>query len=304
MRTAQSVVQAELMKAVNCIQLSGGWEFVGSFCAKLPTNVFAELLGLPADDFSRLRRWTNDIYEFLGFSFVPLDQRLPAAIDAARQIDSYLTSLIRIHNEVISRESILGEWIAQSKSHGGLSEAEIVSNVVGVVSAGLQTTTDLLSNALLLFSDNRTQYSLLQQERRHLSNAIEEIARLESPIQMSARQATCDTILYGTPIPQGGNVLLLFGSGNRDERAFESPEVMDVKRDASGHLGFGWGLHYCLGAPLARIVAKTACEWLLDSIDDINVETGSVVWHKNPVFRGVERAIVTVTRRKKSGLDC
>lgn len=298
MRMAQSVVVAELSRMVACIDLSSDWDPVASFCAKLSTNVFAQVLGIPADDFSRLRQWTSVIYEFLGFSFRPLDQRLIAAVDAAQKVDDYLTTLIQRHHQVVPGDSILGEWISLTAPGGGLSEAEIVANVVGVVSAGLQTTTDLLFNAMLLFSRNKSQYSLLQKERALLANAIEEIARLESPIQMSARQATHESSLSGTIIPQGSNVVLLFGSGNRDDQAFSSPEVMDVQRDVSGHLGFGWGVHYCLGAPLARIVAITACDWMLDNIDDINIECETVVWHANPVFRGAEKAKVSVTRRR------
>ncbi|ADB19102.1 cytochrome P450 [Pirellula staleyi DSM 6068] len=299
MRMAQSVVISELKKVVDHIDLNDSWNAVECFCTKLSTNVFAQVLGLPPADFSKLRQWTSDIYEFLGFSFVPLDQRLICAVDAAQKVDEYLTPLIHRHNGVVPRDSILGEWIFHRASGGGLSETEIVSNVVGVVSAGLQTTTDLLFNAMLLFSSNKSQYSLLQDERALLPNAIEETARLESPIQMSARQATRDSLLSGTIIPQGNNVVLLFGSGNRDENAFSSPGTMDVKRDVSGHLGFGWGVHYCLGAPLARIIAITACDWMLDNIDNISFEAGTVVWHANPVFRGAERAIVSVAKRNR-----
>ena len=150
----------------------------------------------------------------------------------------------------------------------GLSEEELLGFCFVLVVAGNDTTTNLVANGAVLLAEHPDERALLVKETARIPSAIEEMLRYESPAQALPRIARREVELHGTTIPAGAQVRLLWGSANRDERAFPDPDRFDATRDARGHLAFGQGIHFCLGAHLARLEARVAFEELLARIPD------------------------------------
>jgi cytochrome P450 len=152
------------------------------------------------------------------------------------------------------------------QAHGqekAISADEVVAFVGLLLIAGNETTTNLIGNAILALLEHPDQLTLLRNNPSLLPNAVEEALRYDTPTQLLFRTATCDVELAGVTIPQGATVVPIFASANRDERKFPEPDRFDVRRDTRGHLAFGHGIHFCLGAPLARLEARIALEAVL-----------------------------------------
>jgi cytochrome P450 len=232
-------------------------ELLSAFAKPIPLIVFSHLLGLPRNDVDTFERWTDAM-----LVRVPGEPGIPAeALAAARQVRSYLAGQAKAKATMAGRD-ILSD-IVRAQAHGILDADEVVGMATLLFTAGTATTFGLISNALALLAEHPNQRAALVEDPRLIPAAVEEVIRFESPLQHSFRTTTKSVELSGHAIPSGSRVLLLFGAANRDESRWDDPDRFDIHRPALRNLGFGDGVHHCLGAPLARLEARIAIEEFL-----------------------------------------
>lgn len=233
----------------------GGGDFVEEFSAVLPTNVVMELIGVPEPDRDRMRRLVDASLERTEEPpFIPMD-----AIKAMLEAMAYWQALVpqkRAHpaDDLISR-------LCKAEAEGErLTDAEIVGFCSLIGSAGTETLTKLLANALVLFHRHPDQWAIVRDQPAAIPGAVEEVLRFWAPSQYQGRTLTDEVTLHGVTMPAGSRVLLLTGSANRDGRQYPNPDRFDVTRPIRIPIGFGHGTHFCLGAALARLEARVALE--------------------------------------------
>jgi cytochrome P450 len=173
------------------------------------------------------------------------------------------------------------------EEYGELDLPNIVPDATTLMIGGIFTTTHLLSNTMLLLLQNPAQLTLVRADRSLLGRAVEESLRAEAPVQWSPRLATTDAQVAGVPIPAGAMLILVWASVNHDDALFGDAERFDVVRpNVKDHLSFGHGIHYCLGAPLARMEARITFDRLLDRLPGLRLAGGEVEYLEAPLFRG------------------
>jgi cytochrome P450 len=184
---------------------------------------------------------------------------------------------------------LISVLVTAETEEGCLSDEEVRAFCLILLVAGNETTTNLIGNAVLTLLEHPDELSKLRCDRSRVPDALEETLRFESPIQWLPRLATCDTRIAGTELPKGALVLPMYGSANRDKARFPHADRFDVDRDMRGHLGFGFGTHFCLGAGLARLEGRVALEEILERLPGLE-RTGAPLERAASVFiRGLEK---------------
>ncbi len=252
-------VRATAIRLLEPLVAEGGGDFVKDFSTPLPMEVIFTLLGVPDADRRQLREWTD-----VALERDPDTPAIPArALEASLHQMRYWYDLIGELRRRPNDGLMCGLFEAEVETDGGttrLSDGEIIGFCTLLGAAGNETTTKLLANAAVLFARHPEEYRKILADPTRLSGAIEEILRHSSPAQYAARTVMRDVEWYGRTVPQGARMLLLVGSANRDEREYRDPDRFDVDRQIPEPLGFGQGVHYCLGASLARLETRVALE--------------------------------------------
>lgn len=267
---------------VGAFETRGSCELMEEFANPLPVSVIAELLGLdPArrDDF---KRWSTALI----VASTQAQGNGGLQLDLFREFRSYMSQA------VAGRKQDPGDDLISVLVHAGDEGSEIldVEQVVSFASlllaAGSETTTNLIGNAIATLCRDREALERARAEPERIPKLIEESLRRDSPVQLVVRLATRDTELGGTPIPEGSMVMLLLASANRDAARFPDPDRFDPDRDTSGHVAFGFGNHFCLGASLARLEARIALETLLARLPDLSTSAATLEHHGSFLVRG------------------
>ena len=249
--------------AINCLEPlveSGGGDFVEEFSAILPMNVIMELLGVPNADRNTLRHLMDATLDRLEEPpYIP-----DHAIEAMAKTGSYWAELIadkRAHpdNGFVSK-LCEAEVTDDNGVPARLTDREVIGFASLIGSAGTETVTKLLANAAVLFRRHRGEWQKLLDDPAKFPGAVEETLRFWAPSQYQGRVLTEDVTAHGVEMPKGSRVLLLTAAANRDEREYHDPDVFDIERNAHVALGFGHGLHFCLGAALARLEGRIGLE--------------------------------------------
>jgi cytochrome P450 len=250
-----------------------GFDAVADFAALFPVEIITTMLGVPAEDRQQLRVWLDKGLERDQGSMSPS----PEGIDAMMKSGAYYYELIqqrraRPQDDMISR--LIESEVIEDGEVRRLDDIEIAgfANMLG--GAGAETVTKLVGNAVVVFDENPEQWQKLREDRSKIAAAFEELLRYEGPSQYNVRTTTRDVTLHGTTIPAGSAVLLINGSALRDERVFPDPDRFDIDRERKFgyNIGFGYGIHSCLGAALARMEGRIALEALLDLIPCYEVD--------------------------------
>ncbi len=239
---------------------AGGGDFVKDFSGPLPMDVISALLGVPAQDRARIREWTD-----LALSRDPdSPDPPPRAVEAMMSAMRYWYQLLPVLRRQPNDGLICALFDAEIETDDGrttrLSDGEIVGFCSLLGAAGSETTTRLLASAAVLFARHRDQYARVLADPAHIPNALEEVLRHSGPAHYAGRTLTRDVELHGGHMRKGDRVLLLIASANRDERRFPDPDRFDIDRPLADHIGFGEGVHFCLGAWLARLEARVGFE--------------------------------------------
>ena len=266
---------------------SGGrFDVAAGFAQPLPIIVIAELLGVPPEDRDRFKRWSVAIARTTNVL------NPPAVIEAAREATS---ELIAYMDGVVAQRrrapgaDILTALAAAEEDGERLSHDELLAFSILLLLAGHETTSNLIGNGLLALAARPELAARLQADRSLLPAAVEELLRYDSSVQGVVRFARRQTELRGRTIEQGAALLPLVGAANRDPAQFSDPDELDIARSPNRHLSFGRGIHFCLGAPLARLEGEIAFAALLDRFPEPRVAEGGVERNSTLLLRGVGR---------------
>jgi cytochrome P450 len=235
-------------------------DLVSALSVPLPIIVIAEMLGIELERQADFKRWSDDVVRSLNR---PTDEAVRAEIrQSITEFRTYLGNMIN-KRRTEPGDDLITAFVQAEEEHQVLSSIEILGLTVLLLAAGNETTTNLIGNAVLALLNHPDELAKVRAERASVSALVEEVLRYDSPVQVVFRQATQDVELEGGKLPAGATVLLLLGAANRDGRRFPEPDRFDVERNPQDHVGFGYGIHYCLGAPLARLEGRIALEALL-----------------------------------------
>nr|BFE65941.1 cytochrome P450 [Dactylosporangium thailandense] len=271
---------------VEAFVAQGGGDLIAQVAEPLPVTVIAELLGVPEADRHLLRPWSAAICGM--YELNPARDTAEAAVRASEEFTEYLRALARRRKED-PRDDLVSALAAVE----GLSEDELIGTCVLLLNAGHEATVNVTGNGWRALLQHPEQLAKVRAEPELLGPAIEELMRFDTPLQMFERWVFEDIEVHGVTIPRGSEVALLFGSANHDPAAFAEPEALDVTRRDNPHISFGAGIHYCLGAPLARIELTASFGALLTKAPAMEL-VRDPVYKPGYVIRGLESLEVSV----------
>jgi len=237
----------------------GQADLLAHLAQPLPVRVITELLGVPAEDGARLLVWSNAIVKMYEYGLPAADQA--AAERAAGEFVAYLREVVEDRRRR-RRDDLLGDLVAAA-GDGALTGDEVVATAVLLLMAGHEATVNVLGNGVWALLCAPAQWQRLRDDQRLVEAAVEELIRYDAPLQLFERTATDDVEIAGFRVAKGEKIAALLGAAARDPAVFAEPDTLDVGRSPNPHLGFGAGIHYCIGAPLARIEIAAAIRALL-----------------------------------------
>jgi cytochrome P450 len=274
------------------VKQQGRMDIMTDLANPLPAIVIAEMLGVAGVDQQQFKAWSNDIAMGLaGIDSARSKEELFALYDLAQK--SFLALAAYFREKVAElrskpRENLLSALIQAEERGDRLTEHELFANCVLLMIAGHETTTNLIGNGILALLRNPDQKEALSLNPDLIVSATEELLRYDSPVQKMARIALLDIDLGGKHIKQGQLVCLSFAAGNRDSEQFAAPGQLDIARKPNRHLAFGHGLHYCVGAALARLEGQIAINRILNTLRGITLDSEELEWTRNLTLRGLK----------------
>ncbi|HLX87626.1 MAG TPA: cytochrome P450 [Acidimicrobiales bacterium] len=261
-------------------------DLVAALAYPLPVQIIVEMLGVPAQDHEQFRVWSDALARGLDPDFLLPTEAVQERLAAIMSFVQYFAGLIE-ERRARPGDDLLTRLI-QAEEHGdNLNQAELLSTCILLLVAGHETTVNLISGGVLALLEHPHQQARLRAEPDLMRPAVEEMLRFVSPVQLTGRVALDAMELGGVELAPGDFSMLLVGSANRDPDAFERPEEFDIGRSENPHLGFGFGLHHCIGAPLARLESQIALDTLLRRARTIELDTEELVYKDNIVLRGL-----------------
>ena len=254
----------------------------------LPVTVISELMGVPPEDNETIKEWSRDVARALDAIALPVG---PDVIErgtrATEAIAGYFRALAEERRQRPGPDLLSG-LVEAEEAGDRLSERELLATCLLLYVAGHETTVNLIGNGLLALLRHPEERRRLQADPALLPAAVEELLRYDSPVQRTGRMAADDADIGGVPIPNGTLVLGLVGAANRDPAHFAEPDRLDLGRDQPRHLAFGAGIHYCLGASLARLEAQVAIGALLRRFPAVTLAVERPAWRPSSTLRGLE----------------
>jgi cytochrome P450 len=268
-------ITQELLDAV---RLQGKMDVVSDIAFPLPAKVIAELLGVPPEDWNIFQRWARVD------SSDPASSRQESGRSMQEEMYNYFTALLEERRRA-PREDLISSLSVAEVDGERLSEPELLSFCTLLLAAGQETTKNLIANAIVCLTDHPKSMDRLVREPTLIPTAIEEVLRYLPPVWFLFRQTKADVELAGQHLPANQVVLAWTASANRDPARFSDPDRFDIEREPNRHLAFGHGIHFCVGAPLARLEARIALPMMLQQLKDIRrVEGVPIMVHAGIVF--------------------
>ena len=272
---------------------NGRMELIADLAEPLPAIVTAEMLGVPVEDHRQLKSWSQDFAEMLG-NFQHNPDHTSRILKSTEELTSYFRSAMR--NEKLRPDGLVCS-LRDAEIHGDrLTEEEVIANCIVTMVGGQETTTNLIGNGVLSLVRNPDQLEKLRNNLSLIPSAVEELLRYESPSQHTARLAPQDTEMGGKQIRKRQAVMAVMAAANRDPQRFPDPDRLDISRSDNRHVAFGWGAHFCFGAPLARIEGQIVFEEMVRSFSTWTLEPGPLVWRTNLGLRGLTALPMSFTR--------
>jgi len=286
-------IQEIVDRLLDRMQPAGAMDVIADLAYPLPVTVICEMLGVPLSDHESIRDWSADIARSLDAIGLPSDTEIVERGRVARRaIGDYFRALVP-RRRADPRNDLLTGLIAAEEQGDKLSEGEVIAMCVLLFIAGHETTVNLIGNGLLALLRHPEQLARLRQDPALVPAAVEELLRYDSPVQRTARITMADVEMGGKPIAKGAMVVTALGAANRDPAQFTDPDRLDVTRKDVRHVSFGYGIHFCLGAPLARVEGQVALGTLLKRAPGLALAETSPEWRESSVLRGLKRLRVT-----------
>lgn len=275
---------------VDDLLADGGGDLLTTVAEPLPVAVIAEMLGIPPADRGLLRPWSAAICGM--FELNPDEETARRAVRASREFSAYLREVIAERRKHPG-DDLITALIAAHEEGDRLSEQEMISTCVLLLNAGHEATVNTTAGGWWTLFRHPDQLELLRAAPQMLPTAIEELLRFDTPLQMFERWVLDDIEVDGTTVPRGSEIALLFGSANRDPVRFPDPDRLDLARADNPHISFGAGIHYCLGAPLARIELTASFSALIRRAPTLR-PVREPEWASGYVIRGLKELLVEV----------
>lgn len=275
------------------IRARGTADFVTDFAVPMASTVIAELLGVPAADQEQFGAWSQRIAT--DFDSVRASPEIAsAATQALRELADYFSVLIQKRRQEPA-DDLVSALVAARDQHDQLTEEELLGSCMLLLMAGSETTIRLLGNGLLTLLRQPKQLILLRENPALMGSAVEEMLRFESPVQRAGFRVTREALEIGAVTIEGGQLVsAVLGAANRDPAVFHDPERFDIRREPNRHVAFGSGIHFCLGATLARTEARIGLGQVLERLPGIRLHHEHPDWSPNTFFRGLKSLPIEV----------
>jgi cytochrome P450 len=284
-------IEARTDRLLDALLEKGRGDLVKEFAVPLSLGVIADLIGIPKQSMDDFRRWSAGIIEGLAGDLHP---------DAAARVETLRREFVQYLRELTQQRKAraLGSndiisLLLHAEDEDSLTSSEVIAFCVLLLVAGFETTANGIANAVLALMQNPTQFALLRADPELAAGVVEETVRHNCPVQSFFRNTLQPAEVSGVSIPEGMKVRVLFGSANRDPRHFSQPDAFLITRDAADHIGFGAGIHVCLGAALARLEMNIAISALVRRTRSIAAD-GDAVIVGSTLFRGISQLPVTL----------
>ena len=278
---------------LDAIDDPAAFDLMQAVARPLPVIVIAEMLGVPTEDRSRFRIWSDHRARLLEPTISRRERQ--AAEEASPAFDAYFRPLIE-QRRAAPQDDILSALVQAQDDGERLTERETLNMLRLLLIAGNETTVNLIGNGVLALLRHPDQLQLLREDPGLIPAAVEELLRFDSPVQADFRRVLSDCEVNGFAVRKRDNIALLLGAANRDPAAFVNPDRLDVGRRHGSHLSFGVGVHHCLGAPLARLEGRIVLEMLLDRFSSIRLLTDRPRFRRSVVLRGLQSLAVRCVR--------
>lgn len=277
-------VQSLADELLDKVAKKGEMDLIRDYALPLPITIITEILGVPTRDQDKFHKWSNVIVS--GDQFKGGLRVLPAVFMFMRYVRGFFKA-----RRADPKDDLGSALVAAEQAGDKLSEDELVAMVLILLIAGYETTVNLIGSGVLELLRHQGELDRLRADPTLIKTAVEELLRFTSPVFLSTeRYAREDVTLHGVTIPRGNMAFGVIGSANRDESVFKDPDRLDIGRDANKHLSFGLGVHYCLGAPLARLEAQIAIDTLLRRMPRLRLRSApsTLKWRPSLILRGLE----------------
>jgi cytochrome P450 len=275
------------------VESAGSMDLIESFAYPLPVIVICQMLGVPVEDRERFKQWGLDIARGLDSILLPPDSEVLLRSAASRRaLSDYFRELIA-KRRASSREDLLSALIAAEEAGDKLSEEELLATCILLLVAGHETTVNLIGNGTLALLRHPDQLQRLREHPELISSAVEELLRYDGPVQRTARIPSEDVTIGGQTIAKGEMVMPFIGAADRDPAQFPDPDRLDIARADNRHIAFGWGIHFCLGAPLARVEGQLAILTLVQRLPKLALATDTPEYRQSLTLRGLTALPVT-----------
>lgn len=264
----------------------GPFDLMAAFAQALPVRVICDILGLPGEDFAVTKAWSDA----LALIVEPVRRRadLEAAGRAAVEMADYLRAHVAQHRAAGRRDDLLGTLVAAMDDGSALSDDELLGNLILIFVAGHETTTNLIGNGVLTLLRHPDQLARLRAEPALIGSAVEEMLRFEGSVNFLGRHPMAPYRVGDVRVEPGETIFFMLGAANRDPAAFPDPDRFDIARAPNHQLGFGAGIHHCIGAPLARLEGQIAIGRLLARFPALQALDATPRWRRLINLRGLE----------------
>jgi cytochrome P450 len=291
MRPAVERITQQLLDAIDEKVKSGeSFDLIADYAEPLPVKIIADLLGFPESEEHLLRPWSQSIVKM--YEVNPSEQYQIEAKKAAGEFAEYVRNLAE-HRKINPGQDLITDLAMVEENGEKLNSHELVATCVLLLNAGHEASVNAFGNGMVAALERPDQAELLRKNSRAITDtALEEFMRFDAPLHLFERTATVDTELGGVKIEKGQKIAALIGSANRDSSVFERADEMDLTRDPNPHIGFGAGIHFCLGAPLARLEMSVSLPALWEKYPNMQLD-GNPVRRPTFVLRGYESVSIS-----------
>ncbi len=285
------LVQAVVDQYLAPLKGQGTFDAMDGFALRVPIDVIARILGVDENRLAEFREWSEGA--ILGLNPFRTPEETAFFVRASNSMSSYMGELMA-RRRAEPKDDLVSDMMILQAEGAPLGDGEISNNLQGLLIGGNLTTTDLIGNAIWLFLTHPEELAKLKTDPSLINNAVEEVLRYESPVDITGRIAPRDMEVGGCPVKQRQSMFASLRGANRDPAAFPDPHRFDIARKDAPHVAFGGGLHLCIGAPLARMEAQIAIASFFDAFPDARLANADAKpqWRTMPFFRGLKELMV------------